>query len=49
MAMHSVSLAFTVCFFSFVKFFDDVTRKVIEIINFCQKFLEGMVDAFSDT
>ena len=38
----------TVCFFSFVKFYDDVTQKVVEIIDFCKKFLEGMVDAFYD-
>ena len=36
---------YTVCFFSFVKFYDDVTRKVVEIINFCKKFLDGIVDA----
>ena len=40
---------YTVCFFSFVKFYNNVTRKVVEIINFCKKFLDGMVDAFADT
>ena len=37
---------YTVCFFSFVIFYDDVTLKVVEIIDFCKKFLKGMVDAF---
>ena len=38
----------TVCFFSFVIFYDDVTLKVVEIIDFRKKFLNGMVDAFYD-
>ena len=38
----------TVCFFTFVKFYDDVTQKVVEIINFRKMSLEGVVDAFYD-
>ena len=38
----------TVCFFSFEILYDDVTQKVVEIIDFCIKFLGGMVDAFCD-
>ena len=38
----------TVCFFSFVKFYDDVTQKVVEIIDFRKLSLEGIVDAFYD-
>ena len=37
---------YTVCFFSFVIFYDDITEKVIKIIDFRKKFLEGIVDAF---
>ena len=36
----------TVCFFSFVIFYDDVTKKVAEIIDFRKKSLKGRVDAF---
>ena len=39
---------FTVCFFSFVKFYDNVTQKVVEIIDFRKMSLEGIVDAFYD-
>ena len=39
----------TVCFFSFVKFFDGVTQKVVEIIDICKMSLEGIVNAFYDT
>ena len=38
----------TVCFFSFVIFYDNVTLKVVEIIDFCKKNLKGKVDAFCD-
>jgi len=38
----------TVCFFSFVKFYDDVNQKVVEIIDFRKMSLEGIVDAFYD-
>ena len=38
----------TVCFFSFVKFYDDVTQKVVEMIDFRKMSLEGIVDAFYD-
>ena len=38
----------TVCFFSFVKFFDHVTQKVVKIIDFHKMSLEGIVDAFYD-
>ena len=38
--------SFTVCFFSFVIFYDDVILKVVELIDFRKKFLKGMVDAF---
>ena len=41
-------LGYTVCFFSFVIFYDDVTKKVVEIIDFRKTFLGGMVDAFHD-
>ena len=33
-------------FFSLVIFYDDVILKVVEIIDFRKKFLNGMVDAF---
>ena len=39
---------FTVCFFTFVIFYDDVTLKVVEIIDFCKKFLKGLLNAFYD-
>ena len=39
----------TVCFFAFVKFFDGVTQKVVEIIDICKMSLEGIVNAFYDT
>ena len=38
----------TVCFFTFVKFYDDVIQKLVEIIDFRKKFLEDMRDAFYD-
>ena len=38
----------TVCFFSFVIFYNDETQKVVEIIDFRKKFQGGMVDAFYD-
>ena len=39
----------TVCFFSFVIFYDNITLiKVVERIDFRKKFLKGMVDAFYD-
>ena len=38
----------TVCFFTFVKFYDDVFQEVVEIIDFWKKFWEGMRDAFYD-
>ena len=41
-------VANTVCFFSFVKFYDDVNQKVVEIIDFRKMSLEGIVDAFYD-
>ena len=44
---HVLQIA-TVCFLSFVIFYDDVTLKVVEIIDFRKKFLKGMVDAFYD-
>ena len=39
---------FIVCFFLSVIFYDDVTQKVVEIIDFCKKFQGGMVDRFYD-
>ena len=33
-------------FVSFVIFYDDVILKIVEIIDFRKKFLNGMVDAF---
>ena len=36
----------TVCFFSFVIYYDDVNLKVVEIVNFRKKFPEGIVDTF---
>ena len=36
----------TVCFFSFVIYYDNVNLKVVEIIDFRKKFPKGIVDAF---
>ena len=38
----------TVCFFSFGIFYDDVTPRVLEIIEFWKKFLEDIGNAFYD-
>ena len=46
MSRNQNGLCITVFFFSFVIFYDDVTKKVIEIIDFRKKFLEGIVNAF---
>ena len=37
---------YTVCFISFVIFYDDVTLELFVITDFRKKFLKGMVDAF---
>ena len=42
------TLLTTVCFFSFVKFYDDINQKVVEIFDFRKMSLEGVVDAFYD-
>ena len=39
---------YTVCFFSFVIFYDDITQKVLEIIVFWKKFLKDIGNAFYD-
>ena len=41
-------IPYTVCFNSFVTFDEDVTQKVIEIIEFWKKFLKDSVNAFYD-
>ena len=38
----------TVCFFSFGIFYDGITQKVLEIIEFWKTFLEDMRNAFYD-
>ena len=38
----------TVWFFTFGIFYDDITQKVIEIIEFWKKFLKDSVNAFCD-
>ena len=38
----------TVWFFTFEIFYDDITQRVIEIIQFCKKFLKANDDAFYD-
>ena len=45
---HHSNAKHTVCFFSFVKFYDVITQKVVEIIDFRKMSLEGIVDAFYD-
>ena len=38
----------TVCFFSFGIFYDDITQKVLKIIEFGKKFLKDIGNAFCD-
>ena len=44
----AIEKVITVCFFSFGIFYDDVTPRVLEIIEFWKKFLEDIGNAFYD-
>ena len=47
MGLTDIALS-TVWFFMFEIFYDDITQRVIEIIQFCKKFIKANDDAFYD-